>query len=511
MKKLITFFAFTFLLSSCGIFNKTSSLKDDGKITITFVQINDVYEIAPMAQGREGGVARVATLKQKEKAKNPNTYMVIAGDFLSPSVYNSLRYKGERVRGKQMVDALNIAGLDLATFGNHEFDIKESELLSRINESDFNWVASNTFHKTADGLKPFEKTKDGVSTPIPPVWFQDFKDADGTEARVGFIGLNIPFNKAEYVGYTDFMFVADSIYHAIKDECDAVVAITHLDVKDDIKLAQSLPGLALIMGGHEHDMQFEKVNNVYITKAHANAKSAYVNYLTINKKKNKTKVIPKLVMIDSKLDLDPATTEVVDKWVKVAHENFSGLGFDAEEIIMKNGKPLEGREIYIRSQSTNLSQIVVASMEMAAPDADLVLINSGSIRIDDILYPPISQYDIIRALPYGGYIMEVEMKGSLLKQVMAASKGNSGNGGYLQHSQKLQFQNGKWQIAGKDIEDEKVYHIALADFLMTGGEANMGFLNKDNPGIIKVYPAPGNQDVRRDIRLAIVEYMKSQQ
>ena len=100
--------------------------KDDKKIDLTFLQINDVYEIAPLAGGKEGGVARVATLKKQYLQKNPNTFLVIAGDFLSPSVYNSLQYNGKAIRGKQMVESLNAAGLDLAVFGNLDFDIKES-------------------------------------------------------------------------------------------------------------------------------------------------------------------------------------------------------------------------------------------------------------------------------------------------------------------------------------------------------------------------------------------------
>src|SRR5687768_13068794 len=120
--------------------------RDNGKIDVTFLQINDVYEIAPLSGGKEGGIARVATLKKEYQQKNPNTFLVIAGDFLSPSVYNSLQQGGKAIRGKQMVDALNAAGLDIAVFGNHEFDIKENELQERLNESAFSWVSSNAFH-----------------------------------------------------------------------------------------------------------------------------------------------------------------------------------------------------------------------------------------------------------------------------------------------------------------------------------------------------------------------------
>ena len=96
-----------------------------GKVQVNFIQINDVYEIAPLEGGKTGGMARVAYLSKKIKAENPNSFLVMAGDFLSPSVYNSLKVDGQRVRGRQMVEAMNAAGTDIAIFGNHEFDIAE--------------------------------------------------------------------------------------------------------------------------------------------------------------------------------------------------------------------------------------------------------------------------------------------------------------------------------------------------------------------------------------------------
>ena len=124
MKYLHYFIIVLFISSTaCKTSKNITSTHDDGKIEITFVQINDVYEIAPLANGTEGGIARVATLKKEYVQKNPNTLLVIAGDFVSPSVYNSLQYQGTRIRGKQMVETLNSAGMDIAIFGNHERNI----------------------------------------------------------------------------------------------------------------------------------------------------------------------------------------------------------------------------------------------------------------------------------------------------------------------------------------------------------------------------------------------------
>ncbi len=498
-------------LNSCTTLKTTSNkIIDDGKITVTFVQINDVYEIAALEDGKTGGVARIASLKKQELAKNPHTFMVMAGDFLSPSVYNSLKYEGKSIRGRQMVESLNAAGLDFAVFGNHEFDIKENELQDRINESTFQWIASNTFHKTSSGILPFEKTTSSGKESFPETYILDVQDADGTKAKIGIIGLTLPFNKAIYVSYTDELQVAEKLYNELKLTCDAVIAITHLAIDQDLILAEKLPGLSLIMGGHEHDMQFKKVGNLFITKAHANAKSAYVNSLTIDKKNKTTAVLPELRMIDTTISEDPETALVVKKWMDIGEKNYAELGFNATRIIRQNGEPLDGREETIRSGKTNLTRIAVSAMEKAVPNADVALLNSGSIRVDDILQMPITEYDIIRTLPYGGSIMEVDMKGNLLLQVLEAGRNNVGSGGFLQYSSALNYNpNTKnWTLKEVNIDPNKIYHVALADFLMTGGEANLSFLNKDNPDIVKIYPMiTDKSDPRSDSRLAIIKYM----
>src|SRR5204862_6774269 len=81
---------------------------------LTLLQINDVYSTVPIND--VGGLARVATLKQRLSVDNHPVLMLLAGVFLSPSVASSV------FKGAQMIATLNAAGLDYATFGNHEFD-----------------------------------------------------------------------------------------------------------------------------------------------------------------------------------------------------------------------------------------------------------------------------------------------------------------------------------------------------------------------------------------------------
>lgn len=503
-----------FVASCRSTRNSSTSRKDNHQFDLTFVQVNDVYEIAPIEGGKTGGMARVATLKKQYLQTNPNTLLVIAGDFVSPSIYNSLKYEGKRIRGQQMVDAMNTAGMDLAIFGNHEFDIGEDELQARINESTFQWIASNSFHKKGDSVTAFVKQSAGANQPLLQTLIKTFTDADGTTARIGFIGLTLPFNKAAYVSYTDPLTTAQTLYNQIKDSCDAVVAITHQVLLQDSILAATLPNLALIVGGHEHDMHLKKVGNVYITKAHSNARSAYLINLHIDKTTHTATATPTLKMIDQSVAFDPATDSVVKKWTDIAAKNYASLGFDPLKVVLTKGEPLEGRETEIRSKPTNFSRMIVSAMEQAVPSAAVAIINAGAIRVDDVLQPPLTQYDILRSLPFGGSILEVDMKGRLLMQTLEAGRNNTGLGGYLDYSDYVKYNEaGKaWTIKNEPIDPEKTYKVALLDFLLTGGEANMGFLTKDNPGIVTVYPAATDiNDPRSDIRLAIVRYLERMQ
>lgn len=508
--KLLFSFSILLMAACSSTKNTTSSNTDDGKIDIVFLQINDVYEIAPVAGGKEGGMARVATLKKQYYQKNRNTFLVMAGDFVSPSVYNSLKYNDKKIRGAQMIDCMNAAGMDFAIFGNHEFDITEAELQDRINESGFNWISTNTFHKTKNGVVPFERNSNGNKEPFQGRKIVNIHDADGTTAKIGLIGLTMNANKADYVSYADPFATAKLEYDALKDSVDVIIAITHQSEADDIELAKQLPGLAAILGGHEHSGIYDKQGNTIITKAQSNARTAYVVNLHINKKKRTAKADATSVNLNENVAIDSNTNLVVQQWKKIAEHNYASIGFDPKKELPYSGSPLDGRETETRNHPTNLTKLITTSMAYACPKADVVIFNSGSIRLDDILTPPITQYDIIRSLPFGGGIREADMKGSLLLQVLQAGLKNRNSGGFLQFSPVIYDDAAtSFLLNNKPIDSAAVYRVAVTEFLFSGKETNLLFLNEKNPGVLKVYPAEtAVSDGRSDVRLAVMRYLE---
>ncbi len=505
-------FAILILNAACDPAKKAVSSNakiDNGNIDITLLHINDVYEISALDGGKIGGMARVASLKKQLKAENPNTTLFLAGDFVSPSVIGTLKVDGKRVRGKQMIDVLNAVGVDWATFGNHEFDIPFDDLQERLNESNFQYVSGNVTHIQGDVVDVFhqfkkEGTKDVLNHAIIP-----YKDADGTAVKMGVIAVTLPFNKANYVLYEDVFESYKTHYESIKDSCDFVVAVTHLNVADDQKLAKMFPQVQLIMGGHDHENMIFNDNGVTLAKADANAKSAYIHRLHFDKKTRKLSVKSDLRKIDNTLADDPATQAIAQKWETIAQQKLKESGFNPENIVFVAKQPLEGREAIIRNQSANLPQMIAQTMLTSCKTADCAILNSGSIRIDDVLRGNVTEFDVVRILPFGGSIELVEIKGSLLLKTLEIGVKNKGLGGFLQYANITQT-NGKWIVNNAPLDPEKVYKMAVGDFLMTGGEANMGFLKHDNPEILKFTSfANDKTDLRRDVRLAFIDYLKT--
>jgi 2',3'-cyclic-nucleotide 2'-phosphodiesterase (5'-nucleotidase family) len=166
----------------------------------------------------------------------------------------------------------------------------------------------------------------------------------------------------------------------------------------------------------------------------------------------------------------------------------------------------------MRKGPTNLGKLIAKSISASAPQAELALLNSGSVRIDDQLQGTISQYDILRALPFGGKIVEADIQGNLLEKILTTGAKNAGNGGYLQ-TDKVEYDMVRqtWLIGGKLLDTNKTYRVALSDYLITGLESNFGFLKAGNQNILKIYEpnATDKLDLRNDIRSAVIAYLKS--
>lgn len=495
--------------SSCEIlqFAPEDPIKGAGAVTLKFVQMNDVYEIASLNGGEYGGLARVAHIRDSIKEKFPNTYLFMAGDFLNPSLLGTLKVDGERINGKQMIEVLNAMQIDLVTFGNHEFDLSEKELQNRLNESNFTWTTANVRHVTEKGILPFSTKWDYSNVPTSDFSTFNAIDADGNKMKFGVFGVTLPSNPKDYVYYGDIYENAKRAYDLAIQKSDFVVGLTHVAVEEDMEIARQNRSLPLIMGGHEHYNMLEKEGRTIIAKADANAKSIYVHTLIYNLRTKYLHINSELMMVTDKIASSAKVERVVNKWTELLDQKLKEVVENPNEVIYHASTPLDGTDKANRSKQTNLGEIIARSMAYSYNDKiDGAIVNGGSIRIDDRLVGDITSTDIFRVLPFGGTVLRMDLKGRLLTEILNYGNNQSGTGAYLQRFNFSQDSDGSWSTNGNIILDNRKYSIAISDFLLKG--LDIPFLTPENKDIIKIY-TPKESETASDIRKAIIFYLNS--
>ena len=494
---------FLLFLSACGVLSKQDIASE---IDFIVLQLNDVYEIAPLEGGKTAGLARVATVRKQLLEENPNVITILSGDFLSPSFIGTLKNTdGTRIAGLQMIETLNALGLDYATFGNHEFDLRDPEVLQdRIDQSAFIWTTCNALRVKDGEKKPF--TQKGK--PVPSYLIHSIEGPAGNMLKVGILGVVLPFTQIDYVSYLPVTETFRSTFAELKQVTDLTLAMTHLAIEEDIELAAAVPGIPLFLGGHDHVNMTHKVGQTRITKADANAKTVYVHRITYNTKSEKVQIRSSLVPIDDRIAEEPKTQAVVDKWQKSTLAIMENMGYKPDQRLMETKKVLECKESAVRSRPTNYGTLTVEAFAAAIPNSDVYLINSGSMRLDDDIVGIVTQYDVLRTFPFGGAIVQMDLEGTEVQQLLDTGLiTNQGEGGYFQIS-KVERKNEAWYIDNKILERNHTYSIVLPEFVAAGGETNLGFLKGLSYNKQEDFTING-KTVRNDIRDLVSSYMEA--
>ena len=375
---------------------------------VRFLLINDVYVADTLSDG-SGGLARVATVRKRLIDQGP-TLFVLAGDVLSPSLLS--KYYG----GRQMVEALNAAKLDYATFGNHEFELDRDTLVARIDASTFKWLSANCIQ--ADG------------TPFPKVKPWDTVRMSGH--LVGIFGLTLQGSYRRYVACSN----PDSAARRAVDTlsavgADLIVGLTHQSVAADRDLLSREPRLDLILGGHEHEAHDSVVSGRHVLKADANARSA--QFVTVWGGKDKWRQAVGLVRIDSRLPDDTAVAQITGAW---ADSLRARLG--QERQVATTATAIDARDAVSRREESALGNLVTDAVR-AGTGADVALLNAGAMRLDDVIAPgPVTSYQLESIFLFADETRMVRfpLTGARLREVLehGVSEGSVGTGAFLQVS-----------------------------------------------------------------------------
>jgi 5'-nucleotidase len=437
------------------------AIAQPGDVHLTLLQVNDVYQSLPVDRGQHGGLARLATLRRKIASESPNTVLCLGGDTLSPSVASNF------FKGKQMIATWNATGLDLAVYGNHEFDFGPEVLAQRVKESRFTWLSTNAVDARTG--EPFGGAKRYA-----------IREFDGV--KVGFIGLLTPTTAVSSKPGPGVKFL-DPIDAARKAKAElatkgvnTVVAITHLAMSEDKALAQAVP-VDIILGGHEHAPMQAVSNGTPIMKMGSDARLLGRFDLHVSRKTGKTTSLDiEVSPITSETPEDPATA-------KVAAEYEDQLSAAFGQPVGSTTAVLDALQATNRTRETNIGDLITDAYRAYAK-TDVALVNGGAIRSNSTYGPgPLTRKDIVAIFPFEKPILAAEIPGKTLRAAIEHGLSkiveDREEGRFAQVSGMTYKFDGRRPagsrlveitVGGKPLDDAKLYTLAAEEYILNGGD-----------------------------------------
>ncbi len=287
--------------------------------TVTILHLNDTHStlstIGPRdgsLKGAYGGIARAATLIGMARMADPNTLVLHAGDVSIGDLFYTKYFAVAELR------LLGALGVDAVTLGNHEFDLGPSY---------FEMMLDSAF---VGGPMPLLSANAVLDDPAVSglkkyVGHRLIKHIGST--KVGIFGLTTPAtnlisNPTPVFFDTNFVSIAAEEVDSLRTQgCTVVICLSHLGGAYDRLLAGYVPGIDLIVGGHDHFAFDEPVaaitptgDTTWIVQADAFYK--HMGKVRLQVQGGKTRLLEStLLTIDGSIPEEPTVAAAVDQLI----------------------------------------------------------------------------------------------------------------------------------------------------------------------------------------------------
>ena len=340
-----------------GGYSKSVEAATESK-TVDVMFLHDTHshlnEFATVEDGESqvlGGFAKIKTLINAQKAENPDTLLLDAGDF-SMGTLIQVVFEEEASEIRMLGDL----GFEATTLGNHEFDYKAAGLANMMNNAvasgdtlpsmvicNVDWEAMEAAGLTedqqllADAFANYGVTdyivveKNGVRIAITGVFGKDCLDC-------------VP--NAPLLFQDPVEAVKETVAEIQTNETvDMIVCISHSgtwedeDKSEDEILAKSVPELDLIISGHTHTKLDEPIvhGNTYIVSAAEYGK--YLGNLSMTQKDDGRWEMTsyELITVDTSIQPDAETQEKIDERMAMVDSKYlEQFGYTKDQVLCTN-------------------------------------------------------------------------------------------------------------------------------------------------------------------------------
>jgi 2',3'-cyclic-nucleotide 2'-phosphodiesterase (5'-nucleotidase family) len=442
------------LILITSLFCLVSYAKVPNRAEIVILSTTDIH-------GSFTYLAKFSAFIKQAKTEHKHVIVVDGGDRFTGNPYNDLYEK----RQYPITDLLNHVGYDVMLVGNHEFDFGIKLLNERIEETEATVIMANIDFESSGlkNVKPYHVIeKNGIK-----IAFLGLSNVDKQTGKPAIL--------AQRVTGIDFYDPIETAleYKYLREKSHVFVAMSHIGVLDDHLLADAMPELDLIIGGHSHTMLDEPIiqNGVMITQTGQGAR--YIGKTTIFLENG---VVSKIT--NENIDLTtwdaPIDTAIAEK----IRQYEGDLSWERPFVSLQHEIP-------------NVEQLsyMVTDAALRLPGVDFALINLPGIRANNLPSGPVTYGDILRLSPFNNYLVVVGLKPATIRELIQQRRDFLSPAGFEYIA--LTAPNGFTKVQrmmlpnGERLDEDKIYYLAIDNFLFSR-YLSIHFESAENTGVFVV-------------------------
>ena len=469
-----------------------------------------------------GGYARLKTIIEQEKQNAEQegipTILIDAGDFLEGGLFYIAQ------SGKASFKLHNSMGYDVVTLGNHDYLMgitALNQLLGEVKDQiDFTLLAANIdfnfeindYIKSPGMMLASRDIVEHLSIykyiSTPTVTRNKFpflndmvkssfiKKID--DLNICFIGVTSDEKYYKWKFLQEDVNIDDPILTAIQEAkalhkrkipCHYTIALTHIPLEDDLKLAKKSKRIDLIIGGHSFDdhtlahdiitLNDPKINsnknNPPILKAGSSASFLGKILIDIDPHTHNNKIISHQLIPIKDVTPDPKVASLVDEAERDIKDEYTPFNLDEHLGYLEVGQNDNANFIWSSFIAESIRDITLS--DAGINDSHMVNYLGNYIKG----YFPLSRFDVWNSYPrffefenkYGWNIYVLKIHGIILKKIIKK---------YLKERSGITFagvdfntikENGKIKIqditvSGKLVDNFKKYTLAVPEGIFEG-------------------------------------------
>ncbi|MGL6208680.1 MAG: bifunctional metallophosphatase/5'-nucleotidase [Paracoccaceae bacterium] len=448
-----------------------------------------------------GGIARMVTAVAAARARSENSILVDAGDQFQGSLFYT-QYLGD-----VSAEFMALIGYEAMAVGNHEFDNGPEALRAFADKVTFPILMANA-DISGEPLLAGEILKSTV--------------IEKNGQKLGLIGLT-PQNNPELASPGPRVIFTDPA-GAVQQEVDMlteagvnkIIVLSHSGYDVDLKLAEAVTGVDVIVGGHTHTLLSNVAEGAAGPYPTMVGKTAIVSSYAYGKYLGELNVVfddagEVVTAVGEPVLIDGTVAEDAAALARVT-ELAIPLEIVRNKVVSESTAAIDGSRETCRTGECSMGNLVADAMLARAAEQGITIAiqNGGGVRAS-IDAGPVTMGEVLTVLPFQNTLSTYEATGA---QIVAALENGvsevADGGGRFPQVAGLKFTFDAAAAVGSRVSDVMVAEggaFVAIDPAKTYLMVSNNFVRRGGDGYKMFADAPNAYDYGPDLADVVAEYL----